>query len=253
MIELEERLRSGLANLAGEVPPSRDPLVEQRRRQARAVRPSGRRPLLTAAAVAAVLAIGAIPAAVTHNTQPAGEAQGGQNQGGQPVSVTQGQHADPSPDGPYLTITNGPFQVATFTENGQEWSVLVFVERLPAGSGWAHRACAVGVRPGAAPNDPNWYPGSTGCIRPSDKWPTVRSSPLVVNRNPDGGPFPGKMLVVAPGQVARLDVHQDQKPPQVIELARTNDLVMYVVDLFGIGRPFHYTAWDARGAVLEEA
>jgi hypothetical protein len=201
----------------------------------------------TITAFLAVLAIGSIPAAVTHASEPAGEAIGGRS-----APLTPTQHADPSPGGPYLAITNGPFQVATFTEHGQEWSVVVFVERLPAGSGWAHRACAVGVRPGAAPNDPNWYPGSAGCITPSDTAPKVRSSLLVYNRNPDGGPFPGKLLVVAPGQVSRLDIHQDVPRPQVTELARTDDLVMYAVDLFGIGRPLHYTAWDASGAVLEE-
>ena len=252
MIELEERLRTGLAELADELPPSTDPMVEQRRRQARAMRPSRRRPLLVVAAAAVVFAIGVVPAAVTHDAQSSG--------GTPPTAIapptlggTESRHTDPSPDGPYLTISDGPFPVAEFTENGQRWSVLVFLERYPVGSGWAHRACAVGVPPGATPNDPNRYPGSTGCLGLSDQpWPKVQSSLLVYNRNPDGGPFPGLRLVVAPGQVSRLDARDLQgKPVRATELARTTDLVAYLVDLGGIGQDLRYTAWDASGAVIE--
>jgi hypothetical protein len=253
MIELEQRLRSALADLADEVPPSVDAFAEQRRRQAGERPPARRRPMLAVAAAAVVFGIGVIPAAVTRDTQPGGGIRSGQPA---PPSLpgTESRHTDPSPDGPYLTITNGPFSVAEFTENGRQWSVLVFLERRPAGTGWVHRACAVGVPPGATPNDPDRYPGSTGCLSPSEQsWPKVRSSPLVVNRNPDGGPFPGLMLVIAPPQVSRLDVRGSLgKPAPVTELARTADLVMYLTDLGGIGVPFYYTARDAAGAVIEE-
>jgi hypothetical protein len=254
MIELEERLRSALADVADELPPSPNPMAEQRRRQAGGTRPARRRPMLAAAAAAVVLAVAVIPAAVTRDAQP-GVGSGGP--GGR--SGVEPRHLDPAPDGPYLTITDGPFPIGEFTEAGRRWSVLAFLERHPAGSSWAHRACVVAVPPGATPNDPNRHPGSTGCAALSD-WPVgqppakVHTRALLHSDTPGGGPLPGLLLFITAPEVSRLDVRGAYgEPARVTELARTADIVMSVADFGTTSAGFGYTARDAAGAVLEQA
>jgi hypothetical protein len=256
MIELEERLRSALTDLAGELPASSNPMAEQRRRQARRIRPARRRPMLALAAAAGVLAIAVVPAAVTRDAQPGdGVASGPGVQAGQPTAEP--RHLDPSPDGPYLTITDGPFPIGEFTEGGRRWSVLAFLERHPVGSSWVHRACVVAVPPGATPNDPNRHPGSTGCAALSD-WPAdqpplkVHTRALLQSDTPGGGPLPNLLLFFTVPDVTRLEVQAGYgEPARVTELARTSDLAMYVADFGTTSAGFGYTARDATGAVIE--
>lgn len=250
MIELEERLRSALAGLAEELPPSPDPLVEQRRRQVRRRRPAARRPMLAAAAAAVVAAIGVIPAAITHDALPGGGTSAGQFA---PPS-TEPRRGDPSPDGPYQAISDGPYPIGEFTEGDRTWSVLTFLERYPVGSGWAHRACAVAVTPGATPNDPNRHPASAGCTAWAD-WPTpnlVHTMAALRGQAPGGGPLANRLLFLAAPEVARLEVREAYgQPVRVTELARQPDLALYVAEFPASSAGFGYTARDASGAVLE--
>src|SRR5262249_8842179 len=136
MTELEERLRAGLSGLADSVPRTPNAWAEQERRR----RPARRGPMLAAAAAAVGLAA-TVPATVLTHPAPAPST-------GQPVTITAPRPTkgyDPSPDGPYLTITDGPMLLGEFSEGGTRWGAWVFLERHPAGTGWDSRLCVVGV------------------------------------------------------------------------------------------------------------
>lgn len=202
-----------------------------------------RRPVLAVAAAAVMLAV--TPAAATRTAPPG------------PAVQAEPRHSDPSPDGPYLTVTDGPVLIAELTEDGERWSVLAFLERYPEGTGWVHRACVAAVPPGAPPNDPTRHPRSAGCAGMSD-WPADAPPSKVHARSPlradipGGGPLPGLLLFTTAPEVSRLDVRGAYgEPAKVTQLARTADLALYLADFSASSVGFGYTAWDASGAVIE--
>jgi hypothetical protein len=161
------------------------------------------------------------------------------------------------PDGPFMTVTEGPVVLGEVTENGKRWQALVFLERHPSNGGWANRVCVVGVAPGAAPNDVNRHPNSAGC-EPVHQWPVgapprkVESRTVLGGQTLGGGPFPGLLLFITAPEVSRLDVREAYgKSVPVRELGRTGELVLYLADFGTTHLGFGYTAWNAQGAVVE--
>jgi hypothetical protein len=238
MTALEDRLRSALAGLADEVPPSHNPWAEQRRRLAAARRPARRRPMLAAAAAAVILAA-TVPATVVphpERTQPAGPS------------------GAPLPDGPYLAIVDKPWQLAEFGEGGRSWVAWAFLERHPGGRGWIYRLCVVGVPAGAPVDSPDRHANSSGCV-PVHPWGTTRlveTRSVLSGRTLGSGPLPGLLLFVTAPAVARLDAcAADGRPVPVRALGRTEELALFLADYGASHEGFCYTARDAAGVELE--
>jgi hypothetical protein len=248
MNDLEQRLRSALSELADEVPPSRNAHAEHLRRVTVRRR---RRPLLAAAAAAVVFGIAVMPAAIK---TPAPQQPAAPSNTNRP-SVSY----DPMPDGPFMTVTEGPVVLGKFSENGKEWQALVFLERHPSGTGWANRVCVVGVAPGAAPNDPNRHPNSTGC-EPMHQWPVgqpphkVETRSVLGGNRIGGGPFSSLLLFITAPEVSRLDAREAYGlSVGVRELGRTDEFVLFLADFGTSYEGFGYTAWNAQGEVVESA
>jgi hypothetical protein len=243
--ELENRLRAALAELADQVPRSRNAWAGQLRWRAR-TRPARRGPMLALAA-AAVTVAATVPAVVSHPVaRPPAD-----------PTVTSGY--DPAPDGPWLTVTEGPVLLREFTESGRRWSAWVFLERHPEGTGWANRLCVVGVPTGEPVNGPVKHPNSSGCV-PVHAWPAGQPPSRVETRSvlggatPGSGPLAGLLLFVTDPAVSRLDACAgDGRPVPVRELGRTADLALFLADFGASYQGFCYTARDTAGTVIGSA
>jgi hypothetical protein len=254
MTDVERRLRAGLTGLADELAPSPDAWAEQQHRQQRAARHRRggrphRRPLVALAAAAVVLAVGVVPAAIT---RPAPSPGG--------PSERSGITYDPSPEGPYLSVTDGPVRLGEFTEAGRRWAASVFVERHPEGTGWAYRLCVVGVAPGRPVTDPDRYPtSSAGCV-PVPDWPAgrpgelVRTRPVLGGSTPASGPLPGLLLFLTSPEVAKLEARSAfGAPVPVRELGRNSALALFLGEFGASYQGFGYVARDSAGRVVEQA
>jgi len=125
MDELEGRLRSALAEMAEEVPPSHHAWAEHQRRVAAKSRRDRRRPVLMAAAAAAVVALIAVPTLIL-NTRGTGTEQAGQappassSTATEPTKQTRSSLL-PSPKyvaKPGETVVTEPFLLAGSVRNG---------------------------------------------------------------------------------------------------------------------------------------
>lgn len=139
MDELEGRLRSALAEMAEEVPPSHHAWVEHQRRVAAKSRRDRRRPVLMAAAAAAVVALIAVPALILNNRGPESTQEAGQTTpptNPQVPPSTGKPSLGPTPKylpGSGETVVTEPILVTGSARNGVSYNTFVYTVRV-AGS-----------------------------------------------------------------------------------------------------------------------
>lgn len=223
MPDLENRLRTALDDLAGEVPASSHPRVELDRRLAA----RRRRPLLAmAAAAAVVVAVAvAVPVALNRDAPPPADP---------PV-------ASPAPSAPV-----GLFELGEFTDDGRRWQALGRLD--------GDRFCTM-VLP-----VPTEKLGEPVC-EPVPTWPDGPAASLVSSRAPlgertvdDRGNLAQRLVFLTDPRVERLAVRRgDGSPVSVVEHGRSAHAAVFFADFAGPTDGFGYTARDAGGNVLEEA
>lgn len=256
MIDLEERLRTGLAELVEAVPASPNAWAEQERRHAPR---QPRRGAVFAAVAAAVVAAAVVPATVL--THPAPEPDSPALIASPPPSdvstppaseVSTPPSFDPSYEGPYLGVVTGAAEIATFTEGGKSWGAWIFVDRRPNGQGWTERLCVVGVPVGQPLKGPVRHPNSSGCQPVPAASSKVSTRAVLGGGTPGSGPVPHVLLFVTTPDVASLEVREAMGAPvQVSEFTHTDQLRVYIADFPVSYEGFGFTARDAAGNVLE--
>jgi hypothetical protein len=253
MNDLEDRLRSGLHDLAETVPPSPHPRADLERRLARGRR--WRTPVLVTAAAAAaavVLAIVVIPGAV-----------GGRKQTGDVTTPmlpppTSRTAATPPEIGGSGTEKD-PWVLARVTEGGIEKDAVFWLTGSTGNSGWCMRWRAVD------PDDQPSLPGPE-CDPLPATWPTgppgggpgmhVLQTEVLSNYLARTGPLQNLMVFITSPTIAKLDVqHGDGSTlTSVRELGRDDDgVTFYLADFGDTAAGFGWTAWDAQGNVVENA
>lgn len=239
MNDLEDRLRSGLRDLADTVPPSQHARADLERRLTH----RGRRPVLVAAAAAAVVTAVAIPVMLNQDGDPVRPPVATN-----PVTTSPPASATTGEDTTYLVE---PVKLGSFNEDGRLIFVWLSVERDGAAGKWCvgrdHYVETQEVEP--CTSVPTWPFGPNGGH-------LVLGRELLGDDNPvrDTGPVPDLMLFVTAPQVTRLDVgRHDGAPVSVREVARTEGAAFFLADFDGPKGGKRYTAWDANGNVLESA
>lgn len=245
MNDIEDRLRTGLHELADTVPPSPHARADLDRRLAHR---TSRRPILIAVAAAVVAAAVVVPVALT---------QGG-DQEASPANVLP---RPPSTTAPHWETTTsklpngdlaGPIELARFDDNGADVAAVLSVIAMTDGEHWSIQL-----------DGPAGYDASRNSyydIVPT--WP-ARNPPgsLVLTHAvlSDGqtlysGPTPNLMLFITSPQVTSLEVTAgDGGPVTVNQVARTPGAAFYLADFPETYAGFGYTAKDAAGNVLESA
>lgn len=244
MNDIEDRLRTGLHELADTVPASPHARADLDRRLAR----RGRRvPALVAATTAAVVVVAVIPVVLNGGGEPA------------PPAATSPPVA-PSPPTP--TGLEGmsfhdvaPRVLGRFTEGGVEKNVELFT----ADDGHGGEAYCIAK---VDPADPHLRPHDDRCWR-VPAWPTgpapgtlVLTHELYGEGDPvrDTGPLPDLLLFVTAPQVATLDVgRHDGAPVEVREVTRVQGAAFFLADFDGPKGGLRYTAWDAAGNMVVSA
>lgn len=242
MNDIEDRLRTGLHDLADTVPPSQDARADLEHRLTR----RGRRPLLVAAAAAVVLAAVVVPVALT---------QGGNQE------ASQGTTAPPSGTvRPWGTTTSklpngdltGPIELVRFDENGASLAAVLSVTAMTDGEHWC---IDVDVPAGYSTSLSSYCD-----IVPT--WPASNPPDSIVLTHAvlsDGqtlysGPTPNLMLFITSPQVASLEVTEAYgRQVTVNQVAKTSGATFYLADFPETHAGFGYTAKDAAGNVLETA
>ena len=222
MPDLEDRLRTALDELAGEVPASEHPRAELDRRFAA----RRRRPLLVAVAAAAVAIVAvAVPVALGRDAPPPAEPPA----------------ASPTPSAPA-----GLFELGEFTDDGRRWQALGHLD--------GDRFCTM-ILP-----VPTEQLGEPVC-EPVPTWPDGPAASLVHSRAPlgartvdDRGNLAQRLVFLTDPRVERLAVRRgDGSPVAVVEYGRSEQAAVFFADFAGPTDGFGYTARDAAGNVLEEA
>jgi hypothetical protein len=243
MKDLEQRLRYTLHELSDTVPRSENPKADFERRLAS--RRGIRRPVLVAAAVAAVIAAGGVAIPLSLRDTPAPPA----------AEEKDGDGLVWSRDYDWLQADGGPYVVATFTKDGAAVDAVVWLRDGDLCMAEGHR---VGVG-GSTDRTPGAIVG-TSCVAVPD-WPTEpgRGS-YVVSRSvlstgvPDSGPVPGLMVFMTAPAVEALEVYRgDGSYVQPERFETLAGATLYVADFKSSTQGFGYTARDHAGAVLESA
>ena len=236
MTDLEDRVRHTLHVMAGAVPPSEGARTGFARRVA--ARRRARRSALVAAAAAVVVAGVAVPVALNQDTaHTAGPAT---------TAPPPGTRAQP----PAGTEAD-PWVITRFTEGGTGKAAVFWVT---AGAG--RRAC-MALRPADGAREPD-------CTPLPETWPTgpgpgtnVLTRGVLSSHIEQTGPAPLRNWLVfttAPG-VTRLEVRAgDGTPvPAAGGFGTTGGVTFRFYDFGGPPWGFGYTAYDARGEVVESA
>jgi hypothetical protein len=249
---IEERLRTALAGLADELPPSGNPLAEHHRRLAVATRARRRRPMLAATAAAVVFACGVTPFVLTRGD-------------GAPVATPPTSTPAPPPmgfepgmDDPYRSAVGDPVRLAEFTDGGQAWTAWVLIDRTLAAGGWEHRVCVMATPTGQPETGPVRHPNSAGCSlafqRPADQPQSKVETRSMLGgpEKPASGPLPGLLLFITVPEVSRLEVRAAYgEPVPVKQLVRIPELALFLADFGTSYEGFGYTARDSAGNVIE--
>ncbi len=236
MNDLDDRVRRSLHRLADTVPPSPHARADLERRLAR----PRRRPLLVAAAAAVVLAAVALPVALTRHASH---------------RVTTPATTPSSPRG--AGTEADPFVVASLTDDGVEKAALLWVTEGPGGQLMCTALRPVGEDDPASPPGPDCDPVPASCPTGPHGSGHVRTATVQSDYVLAAGPEQLRELLVfvtAPG-VARLEVRAgDGTTVRTTTAFRLPGGVTFAVAEFP-GPPwgFGYTAWDARGDVVESA
>lgn len=242
MNDLEDRLRTGLHDLADTVPASPHARADLDRRLTRR---GWRVPVLVATAAAAVVAAVAVPVLLSRGGEPTSPAATS-------ASVT------PSPSAP-TGLEGMSFQdiaprvLGRITEDGVEKDVELFI----ASNGYGGEGYCVGkVRPAG------FEPEDLECER-VPVWPVGPAPGMLVLQRElygeddptrDTGPLPDLMLFVTAPQVTKLDVgRHDGAPVPVSLVARMQGATLFLADFDGPKGGLRYTARDAAGNVVESA
>ncbi|MFI7677117.1 hypothetical protein [Actinophytocola sp. NPDC049390] len=225
MNDLEDRLRTGLGELADTVPPSPHARADLDRRLAGGPR---RRVPLIAAAAAVVVAAVAVPVAVS-----------GGGPGSAPVA-TGPTTAEPGSSTGYLV---GPVELGRF---GDHSAVLYVREK-----GRGEEMCI-------AEQGPEGPPVPRMCEQVPPTWPApmgfVLDYSVLGGDVPDSGPLPHLMLFVVAPQVHELEVRAALGEPVPLDLvAEVRGARFLLADFGGSKQGFGYTAKDANGTVLVTA
>jgi len=242
MNDIEDRLRTGLHDLADTVPPSQDARADLEHRLTR----RGRRPLLVAAAAAVVVAAVVVPVALTQSGDP-----GSDHVATPPPSTTAPPWQTTTSELPNGDLT-GPIELVRFDDNGVNVAAVLSVTAMTDGEHW----CVELDGPAGYDASKNGY-----CdIVPS--WPASNPPGNVVLTHAllgDGqtlysGPTPNLMLFITSPQVVSLEVREGYgQPVTVKQVAKTPSATFYLADFPETPAGFGYTAKDAAGNVLEDA
>lgn len=243
MNDLEQRLRYTLHELADTVPASENAKADFERMLDS---PRGiRRPVLVAAAVAAVIAAGGVAIPLALRDVPAPPAAEEKNEDG----LVWSQDYD------WLNADGGAHVIANFTRNGELVDVVAWVR---GGQMCVAEGHHVGVG-GTTDRTPGALTG-TSCVD-VPAWPTGPAhSHYVVSRSvlsedaPDSGPVPGLMLFMTSPEVKALEVQRgDGSYVQSKRIETLGGATLFVADFKSSTQGFGYTAKDYAGRVLETA
>lgn len=232
MSELETTLRAGLDALADEVPPSHDPLTEQRRRLAARTSRPRRTPALAAAAAALLVLAGVgIPLTLDRDGRQAPAAG--------PASTP---HAAVPPEDAGRVVA-GPYLIDEFTEDGRQWRAWTYV--------LAEQVVCVTGTPKAGPPTARHPNGECAPLDDDSKYVWTRG--VLRGEGEDVGPLPDLLLFVTDRQVHRLVVDGCHgQRPGTRKLGGTDRLSLYVASVTRDDPVlcFGYTAYDAKGKPL---
>ncbi len=223
MPDVEDRLRTALGALAGEVAPSENPRAELRRRLDARRRAIRRVPALTAAAAAVVLGAVFVPVVAS--------------QDGPAVVDPHGSAAAPAGELPRLgtLVRDGEPAQALGNLEGDTYCTAVL---LRGDTGTVRMTC-----------------------EPVPAWPEGPARSLVQSREllngdaaDDTGLLANRLVFLTDPRVATLTVRRgDGTPVEVTEFDRNEHAAAFLADFAGPADGFAYTARDREGTILENA
>jgi hypothetical protein len=225
MPDIEDRLRTALDALADEVPPSESATAELTSRLSARDRARMRVPVLTAAAAALVLVVGAVVVPImTRDNVPAGQAN----------------RAAPTTSGAPLpelgtVVRDGERLTAVGYLDGRQYCTVLLLRGSPAG------------RLSCEPVPAHWPGGPANSL--------VETRELL-NGDPadDAGMLAQRLVFLTDPRVATLTARRGTGTAvRVTELDRNASAALFLADFAGPTEGFGYTARDSAGRVLEEA
>lgn len=245
MMDLEDRVRNTLHDLADTMPASRHARADFERRLAN--RRRGRGPVLAIAAAAAVVAGVAIPVALNRDTN---------HQVGT-ATTTPSAPTSQATGGPGAGTEADPFVIATVTDSGVEKAALLWVAEGSGGQQMCWQLRPVDENDSASPPAPE-------CDPVPATWPNgphggqhVLTTGVLSSYIEGTGPVALRnlMVFVTAPNITRLDVRAGDG--RVVEnrnaFRLANGVTFSVADFGELPWGFGWTAWDAQGNVVESA
>jgi hypothetical protein len=251
MDELEGRLRSALAEMAEEVPPSHHAWAEHQRRVAAKSRRDRRRPVLMAAAAAAVVALIAVPTLIL-NTRGTDTEQAGQappsGSGWTPTAPTQPGRASVLPSPKYVarpgeTVVTEPFLLTGADKIGGVTNTYVYTVRRDG----LVQLCVV-TQPNSAGNvvdGSKGHPDFCAALTRPAQGKYFWSGGIVVPQAPN------TYLYVASPPAEKILVREpDGSYAAAVRYVQSGEFSVFS-SAAGLEKPTAYSALDAAGNALE--